>query len=151
MKILGKYVRKKNLEAKKTKMINVLNKRKTKSEENEWNWKGGKIERVNEFKYLGYRFNERATDKAHIREIVRKANKVERCVWKIGKRKWGGDFRRKMMMFVSMVESILMWGGDLGMEGTRGDRESARKIFERGARSGQRNARLHSEGRVQEE
>jgi hypothetical protein len=52
------------------------------------------------------------------------------------------------MMFVSMVESILMWGGDLGMEGTRGDRESARKIFERGARSGQRNARLHSEGRL---
>jgi hypothetical protein len=80
MKILGKYVRKKNLEAKKTKMINVLNKRKTKSEDNELNWKGGKIERVNEFKYLGYRFNERVTDKAHIREIVRKANKVERCV-----------------------------------------------------------------------
>jgi hypothetical protein len=31
---------------------------------------------------LGYAFNERATDKAHIREIVRKANKVpsELCV-----------------------------------------------------------------------
>jgi hypothetical protein len=34
------------------------------------------------------------------------------------------------------------------MEGTRIGRESARKIFERGARSGQRNVRLHSEGRV---
>jgi hypothetical protein len=34
------------------------------------------------------------------------------------------------------------------MEGTRGSRESARKIVERGARSGQRNA---SEERVQEE
>jgi hypothetical protein len=30
-------------------------------------------------------------------------------------------------------------------------RKSARKLFERGASSGQRNVRLHSEGRVQEE
>jgi hypothetical protein len=37
------------------------------------------------------------------------------------------------------------------MEETRRSRESARKIFERGARSGLRNAMLHSEGRVQEE
>jgi hypothetical protein len=37
------------------------------------------------------------------------------------------------------------------MEGTRRGRESARKIFERGARSGQSNTRVHSEGRVQEE
>jgi hypothetical protein len=39
-------------------------------------------------------------------------------------------------------------GIDLRMEGTRRCRESARKIFERGARSGQRNSRLHSEERV---
>jgi hypothetical protein len=59
----------------KTKTM-VFNKRKRKSEENEWKWKGRKIEQVNEFKYLGHTFNERGTDKAHIREIVRKANKV---------------------------------------------------------------------------
>jgi hypothetical protein len=35
-----------------------------------------------EFKNLGYTFN----DKAHIREIVRKANKVVGCVWGIGER-----------------------------------------------------------------
>jgi hypothetical protein len=46
---------------------------------------------------------------------------------------WGGDFRRRMIMFESMIES---------MEGTRRGSKSARKIFERGARSGQRNARL---------
>jgi hypothetical protein len=67
-KSLGKYVRKKKLEVNvvKTKMI-VLNKRKRKSEENEWNWEGRKKEWVNEFKYLGYTFNERTTDKAHSR------------------------------------------------------------------------------------
>jgi hypothetical protein len=60
-------------------------------------WEGRKIKRVNEFKYLGYTFNERATNKAHIREIVRKANKIVRCVWGIGERKWGDDFRGRMM------------------------------------------------------
>jgi hypothetical protein len=83
----------------KTKMFN---KRKRKSKVNGWNWEGRKIERINEFKYLGYTFNERATNKAHIREIVRKANKIVGCVWGIGGRKGGGDFRRRMMMFESM-------------------------------------------------
>jgi hypothetical protein len=99
---------------------------------------------------LGYTFNKRTTDKVHIREIVRKANKVVGCVWAIEQRKWGGDFRRKMMMFVYIMY-IDIRGRDLGMEGTRRGRESARKIFERDARSGQRNARLHSEGRIQKE
>ncbi|KAJ3631675.1 hypothetical protein MTP99_012791 [Tenebrio molitor] len=82
MKNLGKYVRKKKLEVnvEKTKMM------RKRSAENEWNWEGKKIERVKEFKCLGYTFNE----KAHIREIVRKANKVVGCVWGIGERKRGG-------------------------------------------------------------
>jgi hypothetical protein len=130
MKSLGKYVRKKKLEVKveKTKIM-VFNKRK--SEENEWNWEGRKIERLKEFKYLGDTFNERFTDKdKDIREIV-----------------------RKVMIFESMIESELIdvRSRDLGMEGTRGGKESARKIFEMGAGSGQINARLHSERRVQEE
>jgi hypothetical protein len=28
------------------------------------------------------------------------------CVWRIGEIKWGGDFRRRMMMFESMIENI---------------------------------------------
>jgi hypothetical protein len=47
---------------------------------------------------------ERATDKAHIREIVRKAMKVVGCAWGIGERKRRGDFRRRMMMFECMEE-----------------------------------------------
>jgi hypothetical protein len=46
---------------------------------------------------LVYTFKERATDKAYIREKVRKANKVVGCVWGIGEENWGGDFRRRMM------------------------------------------------------
>jgi hypothetical protein len=56
-----------------------------------------------------------------------------------------------MMMFESMIESIIIdvRGRDLGMEGT--GRETARKIFEKDVKSGQINAGLHSQGRVQEE
>jgi hypothetical protein len=68
------------------------------------------IEKVSEFKYLGYTFNERATDKTQVREVARKANKVVGCVWGIRETKWGGEFGRKLIMFESMVESVLMYG-----------------------------------------
>jgi hypothetical protein len=103
MRNLEKYVRKKKLEVnvEKTKMM-VFSKRKRKNEESEWKWEESKIERVSEFKYLGYTFNERATVRAQVREVVRKANKVVGCVWGIGERMWGGEFGRRMMMFESM-------------------------------------------------
>ncbi|CAH1379718.1 unnamed protein product [Tenebrio molitor] len=85
---LGNYVRKKNLElnVEKTKMM-VFDKRKRKSEENEWNWEERKIEHVKEVKYLG----DRATDKAHIRKIMRKANKVMGCERESGEVISGGE------------------------------------------------------------
>jgi hypothetical protein len=44
----------------------------------------------------------------------KKANKVVGCVWGIEERKWGGDFRRRMMMFESLIEkSILMYGAEI--------------------------------------
>jgi hypothetical protein len=43
------------------------------------------------------------------------------------RRKWGDDFRRRMMMFENIIESILMY---LWMKRTKRVRESARKIFE---------------------
>ncbi|KAJ3629041.1 hypothetical protein MTP99_013464 [Tenebrio molitor] len=87
MKNLGKYLRKKKLEMNVEKAkMIVFDKRKRKNEENDR------------------------------KEIVRKANKAVGCVWGIGERKWGDDFRRRMMMFESMIESILIyraeiWGG----------------------------------------
>jgi hypothetical protein len=47
-------------------------------------------------------------------------------VWGIGERKWGAEFGRRIIMFESMVESVLMYGARaLGMEGTGGGGESA--------------------------
>jgi spore germination protein GerM len=103
MKSLRKYVRKKKLKVnvEKTEMM-VSNKRKRKSEENEWNWEERKLEQINVSEYLVYTFNDRATDEAHMRELVRKANKVVGCVWGVGEGKW-------MIMF----ESILMYGTEI--------------------------------------
>jgi hypothetical protein len=44
---------------------------------------------------------------------VRKANEVVGWFWGKGERNWGGDFRRRMMMFESMIESILMYGAEI--------------------------------------
>jgi hypothetical protein len=114
MRNLGKYVREKKLEVnvEKTEMM-VFNKKKRKNEESEWKWEETKIERVSEFKYLGYTFNDRATDKAQVREVVRKAKKIVGCIWGIGERKWEGEFGRRMIMFESMVENVLMYGAEI--------------------------------------
>jgi predicted transcriptional regulator with HTH domain len=65
---------------------------------------------VSEFKYFGFSFDERATYKPHLSEVVRKANKVVGCVWGIGERKWGA---RSMMMLERMVKSVLMYGAEI--------------------------------------
>jgi hypothetical protein len=51
----------------------------------------------------------------HISEryLVKKLNKEVGCVWRKGERKWGDNFRRRMMMFESMVENILMYGTEI--------------------------------------
>jgi hypothetical protein len=45
-----------------------LKKRKRKSEENEWNWEGRKIELGSQFRCLGYTFNERAISGTYHRD-----------------------------------------------------------------------------------
>jgi hypothetical protein len=61
----------------------------------------------------------------------------------IGERKWGGDFKRRMM-FESTIESILMYKAEiLGWK----EQEEVERVHENYLR----NARLRSEGRVQEE
>jgi hypothetical protein len=34
-------------------------------------------------------------------------------VWGIGERMWGGDFRRRMMIFESMIDSILTYAAEI--------------------------------------
>ncbi|KAH0813723.1 hypothetical protein GEV33_009066 [Tenebrio molitor] len=74
----------------------------------------GREKRVSDFKYLDYTFNERTTDKAQVREVVRKTNKVVGCVWGIGERKWGEIWEWKEQEVERVQEKYLRWG--LGVE-----------------------------------
>jgi hypothetical protein len=71
--------------------------------------------------------NKRNTAAAHVRELVKKANKIIGAVWGIGERKFGHDFRRRIMMFDSLVKSVMMYGAEIwgwreqeGLEGVQG-------------------------------
>lgn len=55
----------------------------------EMEWK--RIEEVKEFKYLGYTVRSNGSQKAQVRERVRKRTAFLGQVWGIGKRRFGGD------------------------------------------------------------
>ncbi|KAH0816956.1 hypothetical protein GEV33_005835 [Tenebrio molitor] len=125
---MEKYMRRKKLtvNVEKSKMM-VFRKGGGRRKINEWRWEKDKIEEVKEFKYLGYVMNERNTAAAHVRELVKKANKIIGAVWGIGMRKFGHDFRRRIMMFDSLVKSVMMYGAEIwgwreqeGLEGVQG-------------------------------
>lgn len=111
---MERYVKRKKLEVnvEKTKMM-VFRKGKGRSREKEWKWEGEKIEKVKEFKYLGYMLNERNNSRSHVKEVVRKANKMLGRIWGIGERKFGHDVKRRLMMFDSLIKSVLMYGAEI--------------------------------------
>ena len=79
----------------------------------DWWWKGEKIEEVKEIKYLGYVFRKNGGQERQIRERVRKAMGVMGQVWGIGKRKFRGDWERRIKMFDWLVGSVLGYGAEI--------------------------------------
>jgi hypothetical protein len=69
----------------------------------------------------------------------------------MGERKWGDDFRRRMMMFQSMIESILMYGEEIWGCKEQEEVEELPETYLRWVLVVKRNATLHGEERVQEE
>jgi hypothetical protein len=96
------------------------------SEKLEWKCEGRKIERVSEFKYLGHTFNETATDKPHSEESKQDSGM---CVGN-RKEKVGRWFQEENDdVWEHGRGRIDVRDRDLGMAGTRGGRESARRIL----------------------
>lgn len=52
----------------------------------EWKWGEKEIEKVSEYKYLGFVFQRNGKAEAHVKDRVRKAGGAMREVWEIGKR-----------------------------------------------------------------
>ncbi|KAJ3656884.1 hypothetical protein Zmor_015929 [Zophobas morio] len=87
--------------------------KKVRKEKKKWAWRGKKIEQAKEFQYLGYTLKSNNSHRAHIQEMARKANKAIGIVWGIGKRKFGHDYKRRMMMFDSLIKSVFMYGAEI--------------------------------------
>jgi hypothetical protein len=68
----------------------------------------------------------------------------------IGERKWGDDFRRRMMIIQSMIESILMYGEEIWGWKEQEEVEKLPETYPRWVLEVKRNATLHGEERVQE-
>jgi hypothetical protein len=93
MRSLGKYVMKKKLEVnvEKTTML-VFNKRKRKSDENEWKWEGRKIERVQQ----GVReVHDRGDSGVPGERECKREKEREMMMWERGERKQVLDGRRE--------------------------------------------------------
>ena len=60
-----------------------------------WRWMGVKIEEVKKFKYLGFIIQANGDQKAHIRDMIKKAAGITKQIWGIGKRRFKKDWKRK--------------------------------------------------------
>lgn len=83
----------------------------------EWRWKVERIEEVKEFVYIGYTLQR--NEGAQVRERVKKAIGVIGQIWRIGKRRFGKEWGKKLWMFDGLVWSVLgygveIWGGRKG-------------------------------------
>lgn len=71
-----------------------------------WRWKGKVIEEVREvreFDCLGHKFQANRKQKAHVKERVKRAASIMGQVWRIGKRRYGRDWGRRIWLFDRLV------------------------------------------------
>lgn len=92
-----------------------------------WRWKRGEIEEVKVFMYLGYKLHGNGRQEAHIRERLRKGMMVMKQMWGMGKRRFGGDWGKRLWLFDKLDDDGL-WSRDLGIER---EREEIERLQER--------------------
>jgi len=71
--------------------------------------------------YLGYKFKHSGEQEAHVEEMMKKAMEVMGQVWGIGKKKFRGDWERRMKMFDWLVGSVVAFGAEV-WDGRNGKR-----------------------------
>jgi len=74
---------------------------------------GKDIEEVKEVVYLGYRLRRNRDQEAQVKERVKKAMGVMGQVWSIGKRRFGGDWDKRIKIFDWLVGSITGFGAEI--------------------------------------
>jgi len=93
-----------------------------------WRWKGKIIEEVKEFKYLRYILQKNGGQEVHIKDRVKKAAAGMGIIWGLGKRRFRGDWGRRIWLFDKLVWTVLSYGVEVwGWE----EREGIERIEER--------------------
>lgn len=94
-----------------------------------WRWKGEVIEEVREFSYLGYEVQGRQD--GHLRKRVRKEAAVLGQVWGIGKRKFGGDWGKRVWLLYGnrLVWLIIGYGVEIWGWKERGGIENLQERY----------------------
>jgi len=78
-----------------------------------WYWEGKRVEEVSTFKYLGYVFQRNGGQEGQVRDRVKRGMAAMGQVWGIGKRKFGGDWGKRLWLFDSLVWPIMGYGVEI--------------------------------------
>jgi len=74
---------------------------------------GKTIEEVKEFKYLGYVLQKNGGQEAHIKDRVRRAAAGMGQIWGLEKRRFGGDWGRRIWLFDKLIWTVLSYGVEI--------------------------------------
>lgn len=100
------------------------------------------MEEVKGVRYLGYIVQKNVGVKKHTKERKKKSIIVIRKVWNMGGRIFGEDYKRRIKMFSSLVESVGLFRADVWR--WKKFRWNRKKICEMDTRTEQNNTKLHS-------
>jgi len=68
---------------------------------------------MKEYKYLGYTVQRNGKQDKHIKEKIAKAMAVIGVVWGLGKRRFGGDWRRRIWLFDRLIWTVVGFGVEI--------------------------------------
>lgn len=68
---------------------------------------------MKQFKYLEFYFQKNGKWDLHIKETAKEARIIMAQVWGIGERKFRGNVEIRMMMFRSLIGSILLYAAEI--------------------------------------
>jgi len=114
IKRFRKYIEKKGLSLSSDKSkVMVFEKGRGRAKKREWKWGDKNLEEVKEIRYLGYILQKNGGAEKQIRERMRRAMIAMKRTWSIGERIFKEDYRRRIMMFESLVGSVALFGAEI--------------------------------------
>jgi len=114
MKRFRRFLEKKclSLSSDKSKVM-VFEKGRERTKKREWKWKEEYMEEVKVIRYLEYMLQKNEGAEKHIRERIRRATIAMKRTWSIGERIFKEDYRKRTIMFDSLVGSVALFGAEI--------------------------------------